>query len=244
MRAVVFAGALALLAPLFVVPTAQAAIVTVTYAGSVTTSAGNLGAFGTADANLAGMDYVAVYRFDTNLGAFADTPEFENLVGGTSTPLAAPSPLLSATLTINGVTVALRGDNTSILGTRRNNFFAGVQTIARWVDNPDFGDRQSLEHSVSWATPLFDISKSLEQSFSYTFGPDDSVSGSFLMQDVAVTGCCDSRGASGGLTARTITYATAPAPAAVPEPGTWALVISGFGLAGASLRRRRIVQAS
>ena len=31
--------------------------------------------------------------------------------------------------------------------------------------------------------------------------------------------------------------------AAVPEPATWALMISGFGLAGASLRRRRAVAA-
>ena len=28
-------------------------------------------------------------------------------------------------------------------------------------------------------------------------------------------------------------------PGAIPEPGTWALMIGGFGLAGASLRRRR-----
>lgn len=32
--------------------------------------------------------------------------------------------------------------------------------------------------------------------------------------------------------------------AAVPEPGTWALMIGGFGLAGASLRRRRAVAAA
>lgn len=33
------------------------------------------------------------------------------------------------------------------------------------------------------------------------------------------------------------------AAAGVPEPATWALMISGFGLAGASLRRRRTVAA-
>ncbi len=32
--------------------------------------------------------------------------------------------------------------------------------------------------------------------------------------------------------------------AAVPEPATWALMISGFGLAGASLRRRRAAGAT
>jgi hypothetical protein len=39
----------------------------------------------------------------------------------------------------------------------------------------------------------------------------------------------------------TITYNTGyvTVPTAVPEPATWAMMIAGFGLAGAALRRRR-----
>ena len=32
-------------------------------------------------------------------------------------------------------------------------------------------------------------------------------------------------------------------PTAVPEPATWALMIGGFGMAGATLRRRRVIAA-
>lgn len=35
-----------------------------------------------------------------------------------------------------------------------------------------------------------------------------------------------------------ITATVAPAAAAVPEPGTWALMLGGFGLTGAAMRRR------
>ncbi|MHA6718373.1 PEPxxWA-CTERM sorting domain-containing protein [Sphingomonas sp. RS6] len=41
----------------------------------------------------------------------------------------------------------------------------------------------------------------------------------------------------------TLTAALTPPAGAVPEPATWAMLIGGFGLAGASVRRRRNVAA-
>ncbi|PZQ60252.1 MAG: hypothetical protein DI570_14505 [Phenylobacterium zucineum] len=41
-----------------------------------------------------------------------------------------------------------------------------------------------------------------------------------------------------------VVFASAPAGGAVPEPSTWALMIGGFGLAGATLRRRRAAPAA
>ncbi|MFA7439495.1 MAG: PEPxxWA-CTERM sorting domain-containing protein [Sphingomonadaceae bacterium] len=38
-----------------------------------------------------------------------------------------------------------------------------------------------------------------------------------------------------------ISWTSAANPAAVPEPGTWALFIAGFGLTGFAVRRRRVV---
>lgn len=44
---------------------------------------------------------------------------------------------------------------------------------------------------------------------------------------------------SGNSTAVYAKFALTQMPSAVPEPGTWALMITGFGLAGAALRRQR-----
>lgn len=42
---------------------------------------------------------------------------------------------------------------------------------------------------------------------------------------------------------RRLTETSGEPPGAVPEPSTWALMIGGFGLAGAALRRRRVAVA-
>ena len=40
-----------------------------------------------------------------------------------------------------------------------------------------------------------------------------------------------------------VSYSASNAPAAVPEPASWAMMIGGFGLAGAAMRRRRATVA-
>lgn len=58
--------------------------------------------------------------------------------------------------------------------------------------------------------------------------------------DVAFFNACDASDASCDFT-RTVDHG--PTSLGVPEPAAWALMIGGFGLAGAALRRRRAVAA-
>ncbi len=56
----------------------------------------------------------------------------------------------------------------------------------------------------------------------------------------------DDPGRDGLYTAGTMTfeYTTSGSPSAVPEPATWGLMIAGFAMAGAALRRRRSALAA
>lgn len=45
-------------------------------------------------------------------------------------------------------------------------------------------------------------------------------------------------------TQMTVTYTSSAIAAAIPEPASWAMLVTGFGLAGASMRRQRRVVAS
>lgn len=56
---------------------------------------------------------------------------------------------------------------------------------------------------------------------------------------VDITGCGDRAYAHLGCGLREIAFASATPVSGVPEPGTWALMIAGFGLAGGALRARR-----
>jgi hypothetical protein len=88
--------------------------VTLTYTGVVGPSSSSStsekdvsGLFGTAGSSLVGLPYTAVYVYDITLGINLNsrTPNYFDVYGGTF--FGTPTPTLSETMTINGITVSL-----------------------------------------------------------------------------------------------------------------------------------------
>jgi hypothetical protein len=80
-----------------------------------------------------------------------------------------------------------------------------------------------------------------EYLFSENTGPFGSIAAALhIQQDGSVLAVANPSGEdytqSSGLSFATI----APAVAAVPEPASWAMMVGGFGLIGAAMRRRRV----
>lgn len=177
------------------------------------------GLFG-APGDLTGKSFVASYRIDTS-NAFHDNP------GVSDTIYPAP-----ATLTIDGVSFVL--PTHALLGSFANTSAGGLDF---WVE------------SVVDANPL-DIEYISNTAFSPWFQPNFNFGAGAI---ISATGggnlyvhrcCCPSCGpnfveiqTSGVFSTDKVTITP------VPEPATWGLMIVGFGLAGATLRRRRAIVA-
>jgi hypothetical protein len=97
---------------------ASANIITFDYFGKITDGFDTAGLFGAPMTDLTGDHVLAVFVFDTSLGTrITDPGVSDDLFGGTEADV--PSPLVSATITINGKSLPMGGD-----------LFAVAQTIA------------------------------------------------------------------------------------------------------------------
>lgn len=125
------------------------------------------------------------------------------------------------------------------------NFVATVQnTTPGLILPPGSVDNPAVPNLVfTWIGPNFHASGGPFADFNFAFKALSKYKALALsvFSAVAVKNNGIGPGGTGTLTLNTgfITV-----PAAVPEPGTWALMISGFGLMGAVLRRRRRLAAS
>lgn len=201
--------------------TASAAIVTSTYEGTVLAADNTGGYFGGGD--LAGLSYAAVFTFDSQVNRGTDATSDFVFSSPTETPL------ISAVLTVGGVDFAFN-PNRFVALTFPGLSFLITDTCACGV--PPGASETFFTFDADFASPA-----SLDTGFdaapggaSYGFFAINAHPGgdSLLSLDMTVS------------RVRSVVETNA-----VPEPATWALMILGFGGAGAALRRsRRAVAAA
>jgi len=214
LKAVILAGVLSLAS------SAPAATFLITYTGTISKGFDGTGLFGTRGADLAGLPYKAVYTLtDPKPGAAIFNDGHVGQTHGTFNT----NPL-TATLTIKG---AIQSLDQSGRAYQRNGLNSSEPDEIRHEVLNNFGDDSDLLfHSIVGGNIV--SSSDYRQPLSYTVRPGDSASGAFGFFTIFNT-----RLAVGELAPTTVTIARV-----VPEPATWAMMIAGFGLVGATMRRR------
>jgi hypothetical protein len=196
------------------------------------------GLFGPA----AGQAFTAVFTFDTALGHHDLAPGISEVNYGGAITGPYDSPILAASLTINGVTRAF----TSELYGNAQTFDHGADDEILWVATG--ADNSQLVGYFATAPGV------MGGDFSHSFSVDPSgpaapggIPGPDFLGNFGRFDLNNGNGAvyllATHLTVDMRLADTSPAGAA-PEPATWAIMLLGFGGAGAMLRRRRAALAA
>ncbi len=196
------------------------------YTGTVAHGYDQTGVFGAPNTDLTGYSWVATYTYDRALGGyqFTDGVSYDNSYGGAGYGIAG-SPVLSSTITINGVTKVLPGAWAGYVYTATapyvqhfNKDFLddGITYISNYNDNFSYiaGAPASLDQNFGPVASASSYGYTQWQTFDYTTG---------TYTEYAY--------------ARMSTDAVYSVGNAVPEPASWALMIAGFGMVGGAMRR-------
>ena len=216
----------ALIAILGFVSPASATLVDVTYWGTVHSGYDKTGVFGPAGADLSGDSYVANYVFNTALGIITNEPGWQGAQGGSffsptnpAGPNFAASPLVSASVTINGHSVNIGGSY--------------ISEIAGGPGGGGEAAYAETTYSESWDTidPNPAFPSSITGPFTYDIPAFAGTAGFFVIA---------TDGENAQATIYSLTRLTIEPVEAVPEPSTWAMMLIGFaGLGYAGYRRAK-----
>lgn len=193
----------------------KAEIITATFTGAVSLVINPTGMFSRV---APGNSWKSVYVFNSNEGYTYRNAHVAELSGGSYD--GVPSPLVSATLSINGITVAVGGSYESILGV--------TPAQSAYDATADVTEEEYLENFI--VAPPYSF-HSIGGPFSYTDSVDtvvDDADTAFgLLFDEYTAGSAEYISAS--LT--NLTVSSGPAPI-IPEAATWVMTLLGFAPLG------------
>ncbi len=230
---------LALAIPLLAMCTpASAAVIITTVNGNLLPANGSGGGipsiFGLG-ADYAGVAFNVVFTFDdATLGADRTDDGVRSSLSGVG-PLACGgcfgSPG-SAVVTINGISRTVGNDNGSRLARDLSSSPRGFYSADTTGPIPGASGGSTESTSINFqGENIFQLSN-LTEAFSRTTQTDDF--GSFFYTYYDSSFPADSISLNGSISDINVRVS-----GAVPEPAAWAMMITGFGLVGGSLRRRR-----
>jgi hypothetical protein len=199
---------------------ASAATVYITYTGTVSNGYDRGGLFGPEGANLSGDSYVANYVFDTSLGVTYSSPIQNYAFGGSS--YSDASPALSASVTINGRTVAFTP-----------NYVGEIYAY----DNGSFREQAHIAASTGWQWSLANyihnfngtLPVTIDRAFIYHLVSGDTENGGYF------------GGGSTGLYLSPLSLTETGGISPTPLPAALPLFAGGLGVIGlvARLRNRK-----
>jgi hypothetical protein len=207
-------------------PSAQAETITVTYTGFFaygTDFTGLFGVTGGQNGNLSGDTYTAIYQFDSTRGTLVLGLNNNSLSGGSY--LGVSSPLIDASVSVNGVSVSLGGSFYSYV--KGSNEFGFAQQGAE-ADEFKFGGYNWVQNQI---TDFYDVLPiEITKSFTYSGG-----AGSGYLQLFTPSGAV---GASGVLNPTSLSISVSAALG--PQPGAGLAGLALMSLAGLYVKSRRI----
>jgi len=213
---------------------ASATLIDVIYKGTVTagSSPDQIGLFGPADADLTGDAFVATFVMDTSKGTNYSTATENYITGGTT--YGTTSPMISATLEINGMSHTIDG---SVNGTVQTFLgYPGISNQAYHGATATNNDPLWLDVANAHGASVGNIPFTIDVPLDFVFDSSDVGNGEALFHSGGLSTSLD-------LGPTELIYQYPPTDGgggAVPEPSTWALMLLGFvGLSAFGYRRTR-----
>jgi hypothetical protein len=226
---------------------ASAAIVSVTYTGTVSGGLDITGVFGSPGASLDGQGFTARYVFDTTRGFTSSHTDASytssTALGGSA--YGAESPALYANLTINGITFSIPGDSAGeIYGYADSSGFSRQYHQADGALHTELGWGYSDNNSTIWneSSGFGGLPGTIDVPFSMDTSGNATNSGRFSIDKTTVAypgGIYSVDYAYGDLTPTHLSETLG-----APEPASWALMLLGvFGIGAAARSRRKAAVA-